>query len=59
MNGSSLRRVITEIVVIFIVSIFAVTGGIYLSSFRKAEREQVLYISKFSDVSGCDRLVNI
>ena len=55
MNGSSLRRVITEIVVIFIVSIFAVTGGIYLSSFRKAEREQVLYISKFSDVSGCDR----
>ena len=55
MNGSGLRRVITEIIVIFIVSIFAVTGGIYISSFRKAEREQVLYINRFADVIKCAR----
>ena len=55
MNSSGLKRIITEIIVIFVLGIVAVIGGIYLSSFRKGEREQTIYIEKYKDVLKCSR----
>jgi len=55
MNGSGLKKIVTEIIVIFVLGIVAVIGGIYLSSFRKGEREQTIYIEKYKDVLKCSR----
>lgn len=53
MNSKGFRRLITEAVIILVLSVVFVLAGIYLSSFRKSDREQSNYRDQFASVLKC------
>ena len=53
MNSKAFRRLITEAAIILVLSIVFVLSGIYLSSFRKSDREQANYRDQFASVLKC------
>ncbi|SCW44231.1 hypothetical protein SAMN02910456_01169 [Ruminococcaceae bacterium YRB3002] len=54
MNRAGIRRMITESIVIVLISLIVIGGGLYLSSFPKAARAQEEYRSRFAGVLKCN-----